>query len=586
MELLSAMPQINEKMTEAEQICDMMGKDSESCKVAWDIVDELKAVDSHNGKQDPPLHNINDNVGAVGRPSRDKITNEVALGVTLDGGPVVDFGSIKDTTSRAERALAAARANYEALTTAQAAEANMKLDVYGKSFSMKDSGKPMSIVEDVSSSIIDIHSSSSSSSLGGGRGRLMGINDEVVAEVGYEIGTFVDDYVDVTLGEEGSHGVVQKCARYIRSKAGGGTFPRLGHDNKGADDVANAEIFTKDEITQFDRLLARAYEESGIVTSAFAKTFYLGTQVLPEPAMKAIWAIYVWCRRTDEIVDAPRPEAKDPNMEMLTDLSVWEMRLERLFDRGDVVDVLDLPLLDCKVKFPKLPITPFSDMIRGMLMDIPELGQERYETWDELHLYCYRVAGTVGLMSMPVFGCAPGYTDEMAKEPALSLGVAFQITNILRDVGEDAVKRGRIYLPRRDMAKFGVSEQQIFDQVVDENFINLMKYEIARARMYYSRALRGVPMLRPESRLPVQLSCDAYGKILDKIEENNYDSLTQRAYVGKWEKLAGIPASWYRTQDIAKVIPLPEDWGKPSLDEYEKQLELILEKSWEEQSRK
>jgi len=163
--------------------------------------------------------------------------------------------------------------------------------------------------------------------------------------------------------------------------------------------------------------------------------------------------------------------------------------------------------------------------------------------------------------------------------------VAFQITNILRDVGEDAAKRGRVYLPQRDMTNFGVTEQQILDQIVDDNYINLMKYEIARARMYYSRALRGVPMLRPESRLPVQLSCDAYGKILDKIEENNYDSLTKRAYVGKWEKLAGIPASWYRTQDIAKVFPLPEDWGKPSLDEYEKQLELILKKSWEEQSR-
>ena len=169
------------------------------------------------------------------------------------------------------------------------------------------------------------------------------------------------------------------------------------------------------------------------------------------------------------------------------------------------------------------------------------------------------------------------------REPALSLGVAFQITNILRDVGEDAEQRGRVYLPQQDMAKFGVTEQQLMDKVVDENYINLMKFEIARARMYYARALRGVPMLRPESRLPVQLSCDAYGKILDKIEENNYDSLTKRAYVGKWEKLAGIPASWYRTLDIAKMLPLPDEWDKPSLDEYEKQLEDILEKAWDEQ---
>lgn len=149
-------------------------------------------------------------------------------------------------------------------------------------------------------------------------------------------------------------------------------------------------------------------------------------------------------------------------------------------------------------------------------------------------------------------------------------------------MGEDAEKRGRVYLPQNDMDRFGVTEQQIIDQVVDENYINLMKFEIARARMYYARALRGVEMLRPESRLPVQLSLDAYGKILDKIEENQYDSLTKRAYVGKWEKLAGIPASWYRTLDVAKMLPLPEDWDRPSLDEYERQLEDLIVAGLEE----
>ncbi len=311
----------------------------------------------------PTHHSASTETHAEGR-SAEEIANELSLGVTLDGGPVIDFASVKDSTSRAERALTESRKKYEA------------------SF---DSNSPRTTTAD---------------------GRLMGINDEVVAEVGYEIGTFVDEYVDKASGETANE-LVQKCAKYLRSKASLETFPQ----GKGP---ASTE-FTQDEISRFDRLLSRAYEESGIVTSAFAKTFYLGTQVLPEPAMRAIWAVYVWCRRTDEIVDAPRPEAKDPNAEMLTDLSEWEIRLERLFDHGDVVDVLDLPLLDCKVKYPTLPIAPFSDMIRGMLMDIPGLGQERYDTWDELHLYCYRVAGTVGLMSMPVFGCAPGFTDEMAK---------------------------------------------------------------------------------------------------------------------------------------------------------------------------
>lgn len=316
---------------------------------------------------------INNSInGSSGRTSQE-ISNELSRGITLDGGPVIDFASVKDSTSRAERALAEARKTYEA-----SLDGSNNLDTTSVSLSL-------------------------------GGGRLMGINDEVVAEVGNEIGIFVDEYVDKASGED-AYALVQKCARYLRSKASPGTFPQFLKE----EETGNIE-FTTEEISRFDRLLARAYEESGIVTSAFAKTFYLGTQVLPEPAMKAIWAVYVWCRRTDEIVDAPRPSAQDPNAEMLTDLSQWEIRLERLFDRGQVLDVLDLPLLDCKVKYPKLPITPFSDMIRGMLMDIPGLGQERYDTWDELHLYCYRVAGTVGLMSMPVFGCAPGYTDEMAK---------------------------------------------------------------------------------------------------------------------------------------------------------------------------
>ena len=133
------------------------------------------------------------------------------------------------------------------------------------------------------------------------------------------------------------------------------------------------------------------------------------------------------------------------------------------------------------------------------------------------------------------------------------------MTNILRDVGEDAELRGRVYLPREDMDRFGVTEEQIYEKRLDDNFVRMMKFQIQRARDYYARARRGVFMLAPESRLPVQLSLDAYGRILDKIEANGYDSLTMRAYVDKWEKASIIPASWYRTLDISKMIPLPGD---------------------------
>eukprot|EP00529_Nitzschia_sp_RCC80_P011946 CAMPEP_0113507838 /NCGR_PEP_ID=MMETSP0014_2-20120614/36683_1 /TAXON_ID=2857 /ORGANISM="Nitzschia sp." /LENGTH=561 /DNA_ID=CAMNT_0000403483 /DNA_START=247 /DNA_END=1932 /DNA_ORIENTATION=+ /assembly_acc=CAM_ASM_000159 len=380
---------------------------------------------------------------------------------------------------------------------------------------------------------------------------ILGINEEVIDEVGHELGTFATS-------EE-----VQECANYLRSMAVDGFFEQRdsfsGSDSKKADAAASSP--SMEDKAKYDRILRQAYLESGEVTGAFAKTFYMGTQLLPEAPREAIWAIYVWCRRTDEIVDAPR----DSNEEMLTDLGAWELRLENLWKYGEVGDVFDLCLLDVLVKYPTLPITPFVDMIRGMLMDVPELGQDRYEIFDELHLYCYRVAGTVGLMSLPVFGCADGYDEVIAKEPALSLGVAFQLTNILRDVGEDAVKRGRVYLPREDLERFGVTEEQLFAQKVDENYVNMMKFQIARARMYYERARRGVFMLAPESRLPVQSSLDAYGRILDKIEENGYDSLTTRAYVDKWEKLSIIPFSWYRTQDMSRYMPLPGDATIPSL---------------------
>lgn len=241
---------------------------------------------------------------------------------------------------------------------------------------------------------------------------LMGINDEVVQEVGREIGQFEELVKDASL--------LQSTASYIRSKAKPGFFETrttTSKDTTSTSSTLTAAPFFSSDKQKYKALLDKAYVESGEVTSAFAKTFYLGTQLLPPEAQKAIWAVYVWCRRTDEIVDAPRNEGSDElnNEAMLQDLACWELRLENLWKYGEIEDVLDLPLLDSLVKYPDLPIEPFVDMIRGMLMDIPVLGVERYKEFDELHLYCYRVAGTVGLMSMPIFGTKNGITYQDAK---------------------------------------------------------------------------------------------------------------------------------------------------------------------------
>lgn len=302
---------------------------------------------------------------------------------------------------------------------------------------------------------------------------------------------------------------------------------------------------------EYDKQVREAYKRCGEITKIFSKTFYFGTTFFSEPKKTAVWAIYVWCRRTDDIVDSPLATMLGPER-MTEDLAKWEKRLERIWE-NQPTDSLDMALADAKLRYPDLDIVPYKDMIDGMLMDTPghEYYQNRYATWEELELYCYRVAGTVGLMTLPVLGCAPGKTLEQAKEPALALGIAFQITNILRDVGEDAL-RGRIYLPEEDMKRFGVTDQQIFDGVVNQNYVDLMKFEIERAESYYEKAQSGIPMLAPEARMAVASSLTVYKAILDKIVENNYDNFRKRAYVSKIDKFLLLPEAYFYIQKLTQ----------------------------------
>nr|ATQ35997.1 phytoene synthetase [Dictyopteris undulata] len=297
-------------------------------------------------------------------------------------------------------------------------------------------------------------------------------------------------------------------------------------------------------------VLNQAYAECERITGIFAKTFYLGTKFMSPVGRKAIWAIYVWCRRTDDIVDGPRAMVRGKKS-MQQELADWTVRLEDVW-RGKPRDALDLALVDVRESYPSLPIAPFKDMIDGMVMDVPGIGKNRYQTFKELELYCYRVAGTVGLMTLPILKTAEGVSQEDAKFPALSLGIALQLTNILRDVGEDAV-RGRIYLPLEDLERFGVDPENIMNGILDSNYKALMKFQISRARFYYKQAQRGIPMLAAESRLPVQASLDMYSKILRAIETNDYDNFRKRAYTSKTEKLLTLPLSWWRSVNVGKV---------------------------------
>lgn len=293
------------------------------------------------------------------------------------------------------------------------------------------------------------------------------------------------------------------------------------------------------------KLLQSSYEDCGRITELFSKTFYMGTTLLSPEKRRATWAVYTWCRRTDELVDGPRVHQRCSSLNAVLD--DWRKRLEDIFFHRKARDALDLTLIDVCANFPEMDIAPFREMINGMQMDVE---MSRFQSWEDLYLYCYRVAGTVGLMTLPIMGTIkPGKEGlREAAESALALGIALQLTNIIRDVGEDRL-RGRIYIPLEDLDRFNYSQDDLMNCVFDNRYKNLIKFQIARARRYFAKAKRGIPLLAQDARLPVQASLDMYSQILDAVEENGYDNFHRRAYISKRKKLATIPLSYLRTLD-------------------------------------
>jgi len=289
--------------------------------------------------------------------------------------------------------------------------------------------------------------------------------------------------------------------------------------------------------------LEDAYEECRKETAQWAKTFYLGTLLLPPHKRRAIWAIYVWCRRTDELMDSPEAMER-PVSELSERLDQWEEHTRAMFS-GQLQDGLDAVMADTLQRFP-MSIQPYLDMIEGQRMD---LNCHRYATFEELRLYCYRVAGTVGLMTQGVMGVDSAYTSAPwsacpdTSEAAIALGIANQLTNILRDVGEDR-GRGRIYLPQEDLKRFGYSEEDLMAGRLNDAWKQLMAFQLQRAREWFQRSESGVRWLSADARWPVWTSLRLYRGILDSIERLDYDVFNHRAYVSRWQKLLDLPVSF------------------------------------------
>lgn len=291
----------------------------------------------------------------------------------------------------------------------------------------------------------------------------------------------------------------------------------------------------------------QAFAEAERLTRQNSKTFHFATGLLPRRTSLAIRALYAFCRSTDDLVD--REGAT------LADVEAWRARVAL-----PAAAQPDPALRGWALVREQYGVNPRyeSELIDGVALDI---SKNRYATWPELERYCYLVASTVGLLSMPIIGLAEGVTFDEAAPYAIRLGVALQLTNILRDVGEDAA-RGRVYLPESDLARFGLTAQDILNGVDDDRFVALMKFEIKRARDLYYRALPGVALLSPAARPAVGAAALLYRAILDEIEAIHYRVYTQRAYTRGWQKLLMLPGILWTTLTLPTPA-LPAD-GQPA----------------------
>lgn len=289
-----------------------------------------------------------------------------------------------------------------------------------------------------------------------------------------------------------------------------------------------------------DARLRFAYAHCRSITRKHAKTFYMATRFLPYQKQRGIFAIYGLCRTLDDIVDENEDNPylfKKSKAEIIDRLEKFRVELVGAYRGNEQQNSVLIAFADVLNRYNISLEHPLT-LLNGVKMD---LTKNRYHSFDEIYEYSYKVASVVGLMTTEIFG----YDNPQAINHAVELGIAMQLTNILRDVGED-LDRNRIYIPKEDLDRFGVTEEEMFRREVSNKFVDLMKFQIERARQYYREADKGISMLDKDSRLPVLLARENYSRILDKIEQNNYQVFKQRAYLNSTEKFSILPKILYQ----------------------------------------
>ncbi|MBY0505020.1 MAG: phytoene/squalene synthase family protein [Bryobacteraceae bacterium] len=281
--------------------------------------------------------------------------------------------------------------------------------------------------------------------------------------------------------------------------------------------------------------LVPIYAEAARATAAGSKSFFFATRFFPRELARSAHAVYWFCRTTDDLVD----ECTNLD-EGRVQLEAWAVATRRALDEGHSPNRVLAAFTDAVARHAIPHDLPF-ELIEGMRMD---LDCTRYRTFDELRVFCYRVASVVGLMMSHVIGFARPADQAAGLNYAIDLGIGMQLTNILRDLGEDW-QRGRIYLPADEMAQFGYTREMLGRGERNPAFRALMEFQIARARRFYAASQPGVPLLNRDGRFAVQVASDVYQQILGRIERAGYDVFSQRAVVPPLEKY------WITTRRMA-----------------------------------
>ncbi len=281
-----------------------------------------------------------------------------------------------------------------------------------------------------------------------------------------------------------------------------------------------------------DPVLAASYSQCKKLNSQHGKTYYLATLLLPAAKRPFVHALYGFARYADEIVDDLASTLTDS--EKAAALKGWGAQAISDIKSGESTDPVGRALVDTARRF-SIPIEYFEAFLASMEMD---LTVKEYATYDDLLKYVYGSAAVIGLQMVPVLGAL----SQDAYESAKKLGIAFQLANFIRDIGED-LERGRIYIPIDELARFGVTREDLYARVVTPKIIEALKFQIERVRQLQREAASGIEMLEESSRPCIEAASELYCGIVDEVEAIGYDIFNFRAKTSTWRRLkVALPA--------------------------------------------